>query len=109
MLTVDGAHTGEGELVGVSAVPFTAAEMKEWFGGTLPRLDTADEYRPLLAPHVERLDAQLEAIRRALGAGGPAPPWAGAFFPVPPPPRGVGLLGARDALPRTPAPPPAFR
>ena len=40
--------------------------MKEWFGGPLPRLDDAEEYRAVMASHVERLEGALEQIVRAL-------------------------------------------
>src|SRR5256886_12285106 len=73
LLIVDEAHSLESQLVNVHAVRFTAAEMKEWLGGLLPRLDIAAEYRPLLAPHLGRLGAQLEAIVRSLEAGRPPP------------------------------------
>src|SRR5207248_1914846 len=97
LLIVDEAHNLEGQLVSVYAVRFTAPEMKEWFGGALPRLDTADEYRPLLAPHVERLDAELEAIRRALEAVRPPDLEPDAFLQMPPPREEAVLLEQRDA------------
>jgi len=98
LLIVDEAHNLEGQLVSVYAVRFTAAEMKEWFGGTLPRLDTADEYRPLLAPHVERLDAELEAVGRALEAVRPPDLEPDVFLQMPPSREEVVLLERRDAL-----------
>ena len=98
LLIVDEAHNLEGQLVSVYAVRFTAAEMKEWFGGTLPRLDTADEYRPLLAPYVERLDAELEAVGRALEAVRPPDLEPDVFLQMPPSREEVVLLERRDAL-----------
>src|SRR5262249_36960448 len=84
LLIVDEAHNLETQLVNVYAVRFTAAEMKEWFGGTLPRRDTADEYRPLLAPHLERLEAELDAIERSLEAVRPPDLEPDAFLQMPP-------------------------
>ncbi len=98
LLIVDEAHNLEGQLVSVYAVRFTAPEMKEWFGGLLPHLDTADAYRPLLAPHVERLDAELEAIGRALEAVRPPDLEPDAFLQMPPSREEAILLERRDAL-----------
>jgi ATP-dependent DNA helicase DinG len=98
LLIVDEAHNLEGQLVHVYAARFTAAEMKEWFGGTLPRLNNADEYRPLLAPHVERLEAELEAVGRALEAVRPPDIEPDAFLQMPPTRDEVLLLERRDAL-----------
>ncbi len=98
LLVVDEAHHLEGQLVSVYAVRFTAGEMKEWFGGPLPRFDTADEYRPLLVPHVERLDAELEAIGRALETVRPPDLEPDAFLQMPPSREEVVLLERRDAL-----------
>src|SRR5256885_7149107 len=50
LLIVDEAHNLEGQLVSVYAVRFTAAEMKEWLGGPLPRPATAGGNPPPLAP-----------------------------------------------------------
>jgi Rad3-related DNA helicase len=98
LLIVDEAHNLEGQLVHVYAVQFTSAEMKEWLGGTLPRLDSADEYRPLLAPHVDRLDAELEALGRALEAVRPPDIEPDTFLSMPPTRDEVTLLERRDAL-----------
>jgi ATP-dependent DNA helicase DinG len=98
LLIVDEAHNLETQLVNVYAVRFTAAEMKEWFGGTLLRLDTADEYRPLLAPHLERLEAELEAITRSLEAVRPPDLEPDAFLQMPPSREEVMLLERHDAL-----------
>ena len=98
LLIVDEAHNLERQLVHVYAVQFTAAEMKEWLGGTLPRLDSADEYRPLLAPHVDRLDAELEALGRALEAVRPPDIEPDSFLQMPPTRDEVMLLERRDAL-----------
>ena len=98
LLIVDEAHNLESQLVNVYAVRFTAAEMKEWFGGVLPRLDTAEAYRPLLAPHVDRLDAELQAIERSLEALRPPDFEPDAFLQMPPSREEVVLLERRDAL-----------
>jgi ATP-dependent DNA helicase DinG len=98
LLIVDEAHNLEGQLVHVYAVQFTSAEMKEWLGGTLPRLGSADEYRPLLAPHVDRLDAELEALGRALEAVRPPDIEPDTFLSMPPTRDEVTLLERRDAL-----------
>ena len=94
LLIVDEAHNLEGQLVHVYTVQFTAAEMKEWLGGTLPHLDSAGEYRPLLAPHVDRLDAELEAVAGALETVRPPDIEPDAF----PTRDEVMLLERRDAL-----------
>jgi Rad3-related DNA helicase len=75
LLIVDEAHNLESQLVSATTVAFTRDQMKEWFGTPLPRLPSADHYRPLLAPHVERLRAQLGSIERALEALQPAEGW----------------------------------
>ena len=98
LLIVDEAHSLESQLVNVHAVRFTAAEMKEWLGGLLPRLDIADEYRPLLAPHLERLDAELDAIVRSLEAVRPPDLEPDVFLQMPPSRDEVILLERRDAL-----------
>jgi Rad3-related DNA helicase len=98
LLIIDEAHSLESQLVNVYAVRFTAAEMKEWFGGTLPRLPTADDYRPLLAPHVDRLDAELEMVCRSLEAVRPLDVEPDAVLQMPPSRDEVILLERRDAL-----------
>ncbi|HEV8583823.1 MAG TPA: helicase C-terminal domain-containing protein [Methylomirabilota bacterium] len=98
LLVVDEAHNLEGQLVNVYAVRFTGSEMKEWFGAPLPRFETADEYRPVLAPHLERLDAELEAIARALETVRPPDLEPDAFLQMPPSREEVVLLERRDAL-----------
>jgi Rad3-related DNA helicase len=75
LLIVDEAHNLEAQLVGAVTVAFTVDQMQEWFGGRLPRLESAAAYRPLLAPHVERLRAELASIERALEALQPAGAW----------------------------------
>lgn len=98
LLIIDEAHNLESQLVNVDAVRFTAAEMKDWFGGTLPRLDAADEYRPLLAPHLERLEAELDAIERSLETVRPPDLEPDAFLQMPPSREEAMLLERHDAL-----------
>jgi ATP-dependent DNA helicase DinG len=62
LLVVDEAHNLEGQLVRVFTVTFEPDQMREWFGGPLPRLGSADEYRILFEDHVSRLDAKLALI-----------------------------------------------
>ena len=75
LLVVDEAHNLESQLVGATTVTFTLDQMKEWFGSALPHMESADDYRPLLAPHVERLRAQIASIERALEARHPPQGW----------------------------------
>ena len=62
VLIVDEAHNLESQLVRVFTVGFAPDQMKAWFGGPLPRFESADAYRVLLEEHVERLDAELALI-----------------------------------------------
>ena len=62
LLIVDEAHNLESQLVRVFTVTFAPDQMKAWFGGPLPRLGSADEYRILFEDHVTRLDAELTLI-----------------------------------------------
>ena len=64
LLIIDEAHNLESQLVSVFTVGFPPAEMRAWFGAALPRLPSADDYRPLMAEHLERLEGRLEAIGR---------------------------------------------
>lgn len=98
LLIIDEAHNLESQLVHVYAARFTAGEMKEWFGGVLPRLAVADEYRPLLAPHVGRLEGELATIERSLEAVRPPDLEPDAFLQMPPSREEVVLLERRDAL-----------
>ena len=66
VLVIDEAHNLEGQLVRVFTVTFAPEQMKAWFGGALPRLRSADDYRILFADHVARLDAELTLIERRL-------------------------------------------
>ena len=62
VLTVDEAHNLEAQLVRVFTVSFAPDQMKAWFGGPLPRLASADEYRVLFEDHVARLDAEASLV-----------------------------------------------
>jgi Rad3-related DNA helicase len=62
VLVVDEAHNLEAQLVHVFTVAFATDQMKEWFGGPLPRLGDADEYRILFEDQVGRLDGELTLI-----------------------------------------------
>ena len=59
VLVVDEAHNLEVQLVRVFTVAFAPDQMQAWFGGPLPRLGSADEYRILFEDHVSRLDMEL--------------------------------------------------
>src|SRR4029078_5264752 len=83
LLVIDEAHHIESQLVSVFTARFAHDEMREWFGAPLPRLAQADEYRPVLAEHVERLQHRRAEIARALDGQAPAAP-----------PRGGVLAGA---------------
>ena len=72
LLIVDEAHNLESQLVSVLTLRFSHDEMKRWFGAPLPRLASADDYRPLLAHHLDRLAAQLAEVERAVEALQPA-------------------------------------
>ena len=94
LLVVDEAHNLEAQLVGATTVAFTLDQMKEWFGGPLPRLPSADDYRPLLAPHMERLAAQRAAMERALEDLHPQP----ALLDLPPSREELELLAQRQRV-----------
>ena len=98
LLIIDEAHNLEGQLVGVFTVHFSHDEMRAWFGGPLPRLPLAGDYRPLLAAHVERLEASLEAIRGHLEALRPPELAPDMFLEMPPTREEQDLLEQRDVL-----------
>ena len=66
LLVIDEAHNLEAQLVRVFTVTFAPDQMKAWFGGALPHLASAGEYRILFEDHVTRLDAELALIDRRL-------------------------------------------
>jgi Rad3-related DNA helicase len=98
LLIIDEAHNLESQLVGVFTARFSAEEMRGWFGGPLPRLPLADDYRPLLAGHVRRLEGSLEEVCLRLEALRPAEVPADLFLETPPSREEQGLLEQRDLL-----------
>jgi ATP-dependent DNA helicase DinG len=98
LLIVDEAHNLEGQLVGVFTARLSHDEMRAWFGAPLPRLPSADDYRPLLARHVERLDATLADVRRQLDALRPPEEDAQAFLAMPLTREEQDLVEQRDLL-----------
>jgi len=79
-------------------VSFSAEEMRTWFGSALPRLDTADDYRPLLMGHLDRLALQLDLVERALEAMAPPDGDDERFLRMPPSREEQELLAQRDHL-----------
>jgi len=98
LLIIDEAHNLEGQLVGVFTARFSHDEMRAWFGGPLPRLPSADDYRPLLAAHVERLEGTREEVRRRLEALRPPALPDDLFLEAPPTREEQDLLEQRDLL-----------
>src|SRR5262245_36254118 len=98
LLIVDEAHNLEGQLVGVFTARFSHDEMREWFGSPLPRLPLADDYRPLLAAHVERLESQRQQVERRLETLRPPGQPAEVFLEMPPTREEEDLLEQRDQL-----------
>ena len=98
LLIIDEAHNLEGQLVGVFTARFTHDEMRSWFGGPLPRLPAADDYRPLLAAHVERLEASVAEVRRRLEALRPPELPDDLFLEMAPTREEQDLLAQRDLL-----------
>jgi len=97
LLVVDEAHNLESQLVSVFTVAFPAEQMRAWFGAPLPRLASADAYRPVMAGHLESLEARREAIGRELEALTPELA-ADAFLKAPPSRAEQELLAQRDEL-----------
>ena len=98
LLVIDEAHNLESQLVGVFTARFTDDEMRAWFGGPLPRLPAADDYRPLLGAHVERLEASLAEVRRRLEALRPPELPDDLFLEMPPTREEQELIEQRDLL-----------
>jgi Rad3-related DNA helicase len=98
LLVIDEAHNLEAQLVHVLTVAFSPDQMKAWFGGPLPRLPSADDYRVLMADHLERLDHQLAAVERLLE--NLRPPGLGEveFLSSPPSREERELISQRDTL-----------
>src|SRR5206468_3576198 len=98
LLVVDEAHGLEGQLVNVFTVAFPPAESAAWFGGPLPRLDDAEDYRNLLGDHLERMEGQLESLDRALEGLRPAFVSPEHFLSMPPARAEQELLAERETL-----------
>jgi Rad3-related DNA helicase len=98
LLVIDEAHNLEAQLVGVFTARFSHDEMREWFGGPLPRLAGADEYRPVLAAHAERLKAVRDEVLRRLEALRPPELAPDVFLEAPPSREEQDLLDQRDVL-----------
>ena len=82
----------------VFTVAFAADQMREWFGGPLPRLGSADEYRMLFEDHVSRLDAELALIDERLANLRPPGLIDDDFLTYPLSAPEQALLGQRDLL-----------
>jgi ATP-dependent DNA helicase DinG len=98
LLIVDEAHNLESQLVSVFTARFSHDEMREWFGRPLPRLAHADEYRPVLAEHVERLEARRREVLRALDVVRPPALVEEVGLDAPPTREEHDLLEQRDQL-----------
>ncbi|HET7340389.1 MAG TPA: helicase C-terminal domain-containing protein [Methylomirabilota bacterium] len=98
LLVIDEAHNLESQLVGVFTARFSHDEMREWFGAPLPRLAAADDYRPVLAEQVERLEGRRQEIVRALEAVRPPTLPDDVFLESPPTREEQTLLEQRDQL-----------
>lgn len=98
LLIVDEAHNLEAQLASVFTAGFSPEQMRAWFGAPLPRLASADDYRPLLAEHLERLEGRLEATGRELEALRPPESAADVFLRLPPSHDEQELLAQRDDL-----------
>jgi len=98
LLVIDEAHSLESQLVGALTIAFPADVMKQLFGAPLPRFGSADEYRPLLAAHADRLSSQLTEVESLLDALRPAEDGDDALLTMPPSRAEQELLSQRDAL-----------
>ena len=98
LLIIDEAHNLESQLVSVFTVAFPPDDAKAWFGGPLPRLDSADQYRSLLCDHLERMEAQLETVTRALEIMRPSDVPTETFLSMPPSRAEQELMAERESL-----------
>ena len=98
LLVIDEAHALEGQLVGVLTLAFAADAMKQLFGAMLPRLPSADAYRPVLAAHRERLRAHLTEIEHLLEAIRPVDAGDVDVLVMPPSRAEQELVSQRDTL-----------
>ena len=98
VLVVDEAHNLEAQLVRVFTVAFAPDQMTKWFGGPLPRLGSADEYRILFEDDVSRLDMELALIDDRLASLRPPGLVDDDLLSYPLTPQELALLGERDLL-----------
>src|SRR3989475_5073602 len=98
LLVVDEAHNLEAQLASVFTAGFSPEQMRAWFGAPLPRLTSADDYRPLLAEHLDRLEGRLAATRGELEALRPPESAADVFLRIPPSRAEQELIAQRDDL-----------
>jgi Rad3-related DNA helicase len=97
LLVIDEAHNLEAQLVRVFTVTIAPDQMTAWFGGALPRLGGADEYRVLFEDHVIELQAELALIDGRLDALRP-PETEEALLTYPLTAEELALLEQRDVL-----------
>jgi len=98
VLVVDEAHNLEVQLVRVFTVAFAPDQMQAWFGGPLPRLGSADEYRILFEDHVSRLDMELARTDDRLASLRPPGLVDDDLLTYPLTAQELALLGQRDLL-----------
>ena len=98
VLVVDEAHNLEVQLVRVFTVAFAPDQMQAWFGGPLPRLGSADEYRILFQDHVSRLDMELALTDDRLARLRPPGLVDDDLLTYPLTAQELALLGQRDFL-----------
>jgi Rad3-related DNA helicase len=98
VLVVDEAHNLEAQLVRVFTVAFAPDQMSDWFGGPLPRLGGADEYRTLFEDHVSRLDRERALIDDRLASLRPPGLVDDDLLSYPLTAQEQALLGQRDLL-----------
>src|SRR5439155_626113 len=73
-------------------------QAKAWFGGPLPRLETAEDYRSLMRDHRERMEDQRERVTRALEITRPAGVPPETFLSMPPSRAEQELMAERESL-----------
>jgi ATP-dependent DNA helicase DinG len=98
LLVIDEAHNLEAQLTSVFTAGFPSEQMRAWFGGPLPRLASADDYRSLLTEHLDRLEGRLAAIGRELEALRPPEIAADVFLRTPPSRAELESIAQRDDL-----------
>src|SRR5882672_1922529 len=98
LLIIDEAHNLEAQLVNVFTVAFPPEQAKAWFGGPLPHLDGAEEYRSLMRDHLEHMEGQLESLVRALEVLRPSGVPRETFLSMPPSRAEQELMAERESL-----------